>query len=85
MEQFLSGGIALGSALAGLFFCRFWIRTRDRFFLYFAWSFWIEAANRVALGFLPQVAESNPATYLVRLVAYGLILFAIFQKNRRRP
>ena len=36
MEQMLTGAIAVGSLVAGLFFFRFWRHTRDRFFLWFA-------------------------------------------------
>jgi hypothetical protein len=82
MDDMLRGAIALGWLLAGLFFFRFWWQTRDRFFLYFALSFWIESANRAALGLLPGAREDNPGFYLVRLVSYGLILLAIWQKNR---
>lgn len=82
MEQMLSGAIAVASLLASLFFLRFWRQTRDRFFLYFALSFLIEAANRVALGVLWIVDEDGAAFYSVRLIAYGLILLAIWQKNR---
>ena len=82
MNEFLLGGIAVASLVAGLFFFRFWLHTRDRFFVYFALSFWIEAANRTAMAFLSSPSEDSPAHYLVRLVAYGLILFAIIQKNR---
>ena len=48
MQGMLTGAIAIGWLLAGLFFFRFWRRTRDRFFLWFALSFWLEACNRVA-------------------------------------
>ena len=82
MEQLLMGAIAAGSAIAGLFFFRFWRQTRDRFFLYFAGSFWLEAANRVALVLVAHASEQEPLFYLVRLVAYSLILAAIWQKNR---
>jgi hypothetical protein len=85
METLLSGAIAMGLALAGLFFFRFWRRTRDRFFLLFAASFWIEGANRVALALVAHASEDEPVFYLVRLVAYALILVAIWQKNRGRP
>jgi hypothetical protein len=78
----LMGGIAAGHLMASLFFLRFWRETRDRFFLYFAASFLIEAGNRVALGMVLDVAEDNPLLYMVRVVAYGLILLAILQKNR---
>jgi len=82
LNQFLLGGIAAASLVAGLFFFRFWLQTRDRFFVYFALSFWIEAANRTVMALLSSPNEDAPAHYLVRLVAYGLILFAIVQKNR---
>jgi uncharacterized membrane protein HdeD (DUF308 family) len=79
----LTGAIALASFLAGLFFFRFWRQTRDTFFLYFAASFAIEGVNRVVLGLVAVPDEKAPLFYLVRLVAYGLILVAIWQKNRR--
>ena len=84
MEQMLTGAIAVGWLVAGLFFFRFWRHTRDRFFLWFALSFWLEAANRVALGLWSGATEHNPVLYGVRVVAYGLILLAIWQKNRPR-
>ena len=85
MEQMLMGGIAMGWAVAGLFFFRFWRRTRDRFFLFFAASFWIESIDRVALGLWADASETSPVFYGIRLVSYGLILLAIWQKNRPRP
>ena len=84
MEQFLMGAVAAGSLFAGLFFFRFWRQTRDRFFLWFALSFWLEAGNRVALGLWVAAQEDNPLVYGLRVVAYGLILLAIWQKNQPR-
>lgn len=80
----LTGAIAMGSLVAGLVFMRFWRQTRDVFFLCFGLSFWLEAGNRVALGLIDRTDESEPVFYLVRLVAYGLILYAIWHKNRPR-
>jgi Family of unknown function (DUF5985) len=65
-----------------LFFLRFWRSTRDRFFLYFAMSFFMEGLNRVLLRCMGGLREETPAYYLIRLVAYGLILLAILEKNR---
>lgn len=84
MQEMLNGAIAVGWLIAGLFFFRFWYQTRDRFFLWFALSFWIESANRVTLGLLVGATEDNPLFYCVRLVSYGLIILAIWQKNRPR-
>jgi hypothetical protein len=85
MNQMLTGAIALASLLASLFFLRFWRNTRDRFFLYFSLSFGTEGVNRVALGLLADAREDNPVFYSIRVVAYGLIVLAIWQKNRPRP
>ena len=83
MEAILVGAIAAMSLVAALFFLRYWKSTRDRFFLFFALSFFIEAANRVALYETEGLREDAPGYYLVRLVAYGLILAAIIDKIRR--
>ncbi len=80
-DSMAMGAIAVGWLIAGLYFFRFWRQTRDRFFLWFALSFWIESANRVALG-LQRASEGDAVYYLFRLVAYGLIILAIWQKNR---
>ncbi|HSF32604.1 MAG TPA: DUF5985 family protein [Candidatus Tectomicrobia bacterium] len=83
MNEMLVGAIATASMLAGLFFLRFWKSTRDRFFLFFSMSFFIEGLNRFLLGFMGGLREEAPAYYLVRLVSYGLILVAILDKNQR--
>ena len=82
MFELLTGAIAAGSLFVGLFFFRFWHQTRDRLFLFFCGSFWLEALNRVALALSREPDEHEPLFYLVRLVSYGLILLAIWQKNR---
>lgn len=83
MDQLLLGGTAAASAFTAVIFQRFWRRSRDPFFLYFCWSFWIETAHRIAMGLFPEFTEANPLSYVVRLVAYGLIILAIVHKNRR--
>ena len=78
----LVGVIACASLVAALFFLRFWTHTRDRFFLFFALSFAIEGVNRIVLYLVVGLAEDAPVYYMVRLVAYGLIVAAIVDKNR---
>jgi hypothetical protein len=79
------GGIAIGSFVAGLFFLRYWRSTGDRFFLFFMLAFWIEAANRIDMALTQSWNEDDsPVHYMVRLVSYGLILLAIWHKNRPR-
>jgi uncharacterized membrane protein HdeD (DUF308 family) len=84
MNALLSGGIATLSIVAGVFFLRFWRSSRDRFFLYFAASFLIEGVNRFVLYLTVGLQEDAPAYYLIRLIAYGLIVLAIVAKNRER-
>ena len=81
IEAFLLGVIATASVTAGLFFLKFWRDTRDSFFLAFAASFLIEGINRIAMLFLPRPNEGSPWIYLVRLLAFLLILLAILRKN----
>ena len=84
LNAMLTGGIAVASLLVGLFFFRFWRHTRDRFFLYFALSFCLEGINRTAFGLLSAADEDGALFYSVRLIAYALILVAIWDKNRPR-
>ena len=82
MNQMLLGAIAMASIVIGTFFLRFWARTRDRFFLFFAVAFILEGVNRVLLGLNEGASENEPIFYLVRLLSFVLILIAIVDKNR---
>ena len=84
MDLMLLGGISVASLIAGLYFLRFWRTTGDRFFLFFAVSFFVEGVNRAALGLTGQPNEATPFFYLVRLLSFTLILIAILDKNRAR-
>lgn len=77
------GAIAMGCFVAGLLFLRFWRDGRDRFFLLFALSFFVEAVSRVLLAVSDRPNEGSPWLYGIRLAAYLLILWAIYEKNRR--
>jgi len=83
LDAILTGAVITVSLTISLFFLRFWKSTRDKFFLYFAISFGLEAVNRVVLGMSIAQSEEMPTYYLIRLVSYGLILFAILEKNKR--
>jgi hypothetical protein len=84
LNRFILGAIVMACAVAGVFFIRFWRATRDRLFMMFAIAFWIMAVNWASLSFVPDQSEARPALYILRLVAFTLILFAIFDKNRVR-
>lgn len=81
MNLMLLGAIAMACFIASLLFLRFWKTTHDRFFLYFAASFFIEACNRVMLGLINYSNEEEPMFYVLRLVALLIILAGIADKN----
>ena len=85
LSEVLLGAIAMASLAIGLFLLRFWHETRDRFFLLFALSFFVEGLNRLALALSERPNEGRPAIYCIRLTAYALILVAIVNKNLARP
>ena len=82
INRFLLGALVMGCFIAGLFFLRFWRKTRDRLFVIFALAFWLMGVNWLALSFTDPQAEFRPALYLIRLLAFVLILYAILEKNR---
>jgi uncharacterized membrane protein HdeD (DUF308 family) len=84
LEAFLLGVIATSSITAGIFFLKFWKKTHDSFFLAFGLAFFVEGLNRCAVLFLEKPNEGSPYIYLVRLLAFLLILAAILRKNYGR-
>jgi uncharacterized membrane protein HdeD (DUF308 family) len=86
MNLILLGAIGMASLVAGLFFLRFWKDTRDRFFLFFSISFFVEGLNRFALAMTTDPNEGRPFFYFVRFLSFLLIIVAIADKNMaKRP
>ena len=83
MINFMIGAIAMASSIAGLVFLRFFQRTRERIFLFFAASFWLDSAGRV-FEVIGLSDNSGSIVYLIRLIAYGLIIVGILDKNLPR-
>jgi hypothetical protein len=81
MNLMLLGAIAMACFVVALFFMRSWKRTGDRFFLFFAASFFIEGLNRAILGLTNDPNEGRPFFYFVRFFSFLLILVAIVLKN----
>ena len=84
MFDFLSGLITAGYLVSGLFFLRFWVRTKDVLFLAFAAAFMLLAANQGLLVLSGIEAEDRTWLYLLRLAAFSLILWGIWLKNKSR-
>jgi hypothetical protein len=77
----LMGAVSLASLVAGLFFLKFWRRTSDDFFLFFAMAFAVDAVSRFVIAVMPISNEAEPMAYFPRLITFGLILVAIVRKN----
>jgi hypothetical protein len=87
MLDFMAGLITMGFLIAGLFFLRFWTRTRDPLFAAFAAAFWLLALGQGLTTLIEVSREEHSRIYLLRLLAFSLIIGAILTKNLslRRP
>jgi hypothetical protein len=82
LYDFLSGSVALGFLVCGLFFLRFWRRTGDGLFMAFAAAFALLGIGQSVLALANLPTEERGSIYLLRLVAFAVIIFAIVRKNR---
>jgi hypothetical protein len=81
LVAFLSGMVTAGFMAAGLFFVRFWVRSRDTLFLAFSAAFWLMAANQALVSLVSATDEAQSWFYLFRVAAFILIAAAIIRKN----
>ncbi|MGH8296425.1 MAG: DUF5985 family protein [Steroidobacteraceae bacterium] len=85
MKIFMWGVLAMASLIAALFFLRYWRESRERLFGFFALAFALLAANWTGLAIIdhPAAEAQQEYAYVVRLVAFVILLIGIFDKNRR--
>ncbi|MGA7538784.1 MAG: DUF5985 family protein [Steroidobacteraceae bacterium] len=85
MRIFMWGVLAMASLSAALFFLRFWRESRERLFGFFALAFALLAANWTGLAIIDHPTDEvrQEYGYIVRLVAFVILLIGIFDKNRR--
>jgi uncharacterized protein DUF5985 len=81
MSAFFHGMVTMGFIIAGLFFLRFWRRTKDRLFVVFALAFWLLALNQAFLGIQVGADPDQSWEFLPSLGAFGLLILAILFKN----
>ena len=79
----VSGALSMGYAVAALFFLKFWRRTRDNLFLAVAAAFLLMAATPLLTTLLHVPREEQSPFYLLRLLAFLIIIVAIIGKSRR--
>ncbi|MES2304272.1 MAG: DUF5985 family protein [Gemmatimonadota bacterium] len=78
---FLAGAVTTTYIIAGVFFLKFWRRTRDRLFLSFAGAFLLLALNQALADLIEVDDPRRGLAYLLRVVGFLLILYAIAEKN----
>jgi len=82
MSAFFNGGLTLAALIAGLFFFHYHRLSQDRFFLLFGIAFVLLGVQWLLSGMFEIDDHARPFVYLVRLVAFLVILAAIVDKNR---
>lgn len=83
LEQFLSGAIVMGFAVACLLFLNYFRKTRKSLFLIFAASFALLSINYFLLAITQIPNEERSFLYVIRLLAFSLIIFAIVRSSKK--
>jgi uncharacterized membrane protein len=83
IEGFLLGVIVTASLAASLFFLKFWKQTRGPLFLAFGAALLLEGINRMAFLFVAVPNDRYISVYVIRLLAFLLILGGILYKRSR--
>lgn len=82
LYNYLAGAVTMGFFACALFFLRFWKRTRDELFVGFAAAFALLGVGQAVLILANIPEEERSSLYLIRLLAFAVILFVIIRKNR---
>lgn len=81
MINFLSGIASTLYVLVGVCFLKFWRRTHDRLFGFFALAFGLFALNQIVTTFLNSFDDRTGYVYILRILGFGVIVYAIVDKN----
>lgn len=82
IEHLLRGASITTDVCIAIFFLRFWSEKRDALFFFFALAFALMAVSTFVVVWVGRIADFAPVAYVLRLLAYVLIIFAIVNKNR---
>lgn len=81
---FLSGFATATFVFAGLFFFKFWTRTREHFFLLFGAACTILGVERIIWLLVGQISDTTKWLFLFRLSAFCMIILAVIRANQSR-
>jgi hypothetical protein len=82
LKAMVGGALVMACLACALFFLRFWRTSRDRLFAFFALAFTAMSVNWLALTLLQVDDERRHYVYVLRLISFLIILYAIWDKNR---
>lgn len=82
MTEFVLGATAMGCVVIALVFVRFWRESGDRFFALFALAFLTFGVNRLVIVAIDEREGDDALAYVIRLIAFLIIIVAIVDKNR---
>jgi hypothetical protein len=83
VRDFVLGALTMSSAVAAIFFLRYWHLSRDRLYIYFCIAFTVMGLNWLGLVLIGINDEATHRLYLLRLLAFVLIIIGIVDKNQR--
>jgi hypothetical protein len=84
MVNFFSGATAMASAMIALLFFRLYTRSLERLFLIFSFAFVLFCVERIVLSATNPAAEYFAYVYMIRLLAFLFIIYAVADKNLRK-
>ena len=84
LNLILTGALILGFWVGGLLFLKYWKTTRDGLFAWFAAAFWMMMVERALLAIVNPEDEARPYVYLLRLLAFSMLIVAVIQKNKSK-
>jgi hypothetical protein len=83
VNAFLCGAIWICCWVAALFFLRFWRASRDRFFVFLTVAFGLLGLQWLSVGLFTWDTNSRHEPFILRVLAFVIILLGIVDKNRR--
>lgn len=78
---YMYGALSLGCGVVALFFVRYYRLARDELFLWFAGSFATLGVQWTLLVFATRTEHAH-LLYVIRLLAFLMIVIGILRKNR---
>lgn len=84
MTLFMWGACAMASAVIAVFFWTFYRNTADRLLAMFSLAFGSLSLHWVGLAIAQPAEDTRHYFYVLRLLAFLLIIAAIVDKNRGR-